>query len=305
MMTNNTCAYTKNNKAPYPRVSYDAECGYQLCIMEGYKIGTSNERLSELNLPAGVCRKCGKDIAPTQSEASEPAEGGECGKCGGDGKQRDSVGLAGDYCEACNGSGYQPAASQQAPADLVGEALAKLRYAAKYASGPFRTTDEIDFWCGKVLDHADEIEQAFAQHKLRQATSPDAVIDEFVERKWGIKPHFRELLCQRCNLEYPVWFTANELWNATVRDGEHFFCLTCFAVLAEERGVIKPTAWKVEPESKRLDVTTDVLAEAREFFRGDDWDVIREAIEAGAYTHATEMILKVMSGFALSRGGRK
>ena len=112
--------------------------------------------------------------APTQSEASEPAEGEERVFCG---CKPNTVGHEWP-CKLTP----QPAASQQAPADLVGEALAKLRYAAKYASGPFRTTDEIDFWCGKVLDHADEIEQAFAQHKLQQATSPDAVIDEFVRR---------------------------------------------------------------------------------------------------------------------------
>jgi hypothetical protein len=52
----------------------------------------------------------------------------------------------------------------------------------------------------------------------------------------------RELLCQRCGSEYPVWYAPDELWNRVQREGEHFLCLTCFAVLAEERG-IKPIAW--------------------------------------------------------------
>ena len=68
------------------------------------------------------------------------------------------------------------------------------------------------------------------------------------EVKETISEAVRELLCQRCNQEYPVWFAPNDLWNQVQRAGEHFFCLTCFAVLAEERGV-KTTAWKVTLES--------------------------------------------------------
>jgi hypothetical protein len=67
----------------------------------------------------------------------------------------------------------------------------------------------------------------------------------------------RELLCQRCNSEYPVWFCPNEIWNAVQQTGEHFFCPTCFAILAEERG-IRPTAWFVRPE-KDSDGETSLL----------------------------------------------
>lgn len=63
-----------------------------------------------------------------------------------------------------------------------------------------------------------------------------------------IGPADKELLCQRCVREYPVWFCPNELWNQVQREGEHFFCPTCFAVLAEERG-IKPTAWFLRQEN--------------------------------------------------------
>jgi hypothetical protein len=52
----------------------------------------------------------------------------------------------------------------------------------------------------------------------------------------------RELLCQVCNREYPVWFAPNELWNAVVRlsDGSDrwpFLCPTCFGMKAVEAGV--------------------------------------------------------------------
>lgn len=62
-----------------------------------------------------------------------------------------------------------------------------------------------------------------------------------------IKPAIRELLCQRCDEEYPVWFCRSEIWNKVHREDEHFLCLTCFAILAEERGLV-PTAWFVDIE---------------------------------------------------------
>ena len=65
----------------------------------------------------------------------------------------------------------------------------------------------------------------------------------------AIQPAIRELLCQRCDSEYPVWYAPNELWNQVQRDGEHFFCPTCFAVLAEERG-IETTAWRLTLETE-------------------------------------------------------
>lgn len=51
----------------------------------------------------------------------------------------------------------------------------------------------------------------------------------------------RELLCMKCQQEYPVWFAPNNLWNRVVRrpDGSDewpFLCPTCFATLAVERG---------------------------------------------------------------------
>jgi hypothetical protein len=60
----------------------------------------------------------------------------------------------------------------------------------------------------------------------------------------------RELLCQRCNQEYPVWYAPNELWNLVQQEDEHFFCPTCFAILAEERG-IRTTAWKLMLETEQ------------------------------------------------------
>lgn len=55
----------------------------------------------------------------------------------------------------------------------------------------------------------------------------------------------RECLCEVCQLEYPVWFAPNELWNAVMRwpNGREisekigFICPTCFAKEAKEKGV--------------------------------------------------------------------
>lgn len=56
------------------------------------------------------------------------------------------------------------------------------------------------------------------------------------------KPAERELLCQRCGLEYEVWYAPNGVWNRVQREGEHFLCPTCFTVLAQMRGEA-PIAW--------------------------------------------------------------
>lgn len=53
---------------------------------------------------------------------------------------------------------------------------------------------------------------------------------------------YKELICQKCGQDYPVWFCSNELWNQIVENNEHFLCLTCFASTAEARG-LKPKAW--------------------------------------------------------------
>lgn len=50
----------------------------------------------------------------------------------------------------------------------------------------------------------------------------------------------RELLCQECGVEYPIWYCDHFLWNPvaerlTLRSGVtvRFLCLNCFAVSAE------------------------------------------------------------------------
>jgi hypothetical protein len=64
----------------------------------------------------------------------------------------------------------------------------------------------------------------------------------------------RELLCQLCDREYTVWFAPSNIWNAVMRGGVRanpdeypFVCPTCFALLAEERG-IQTTGWRLAPE---------------------------------------------------------
>lgn len=74
--------------------------------------------------------------------------------------------------------------------------------------------------------------------------------------RFGRTASKRELLCQRCGHDYPVWFVSNELWNAVIRGGakggeespeENFLCPSCFAMLAGERGAVRPnTIWRLE-----------------------------------------------------------
>jgi hypothetical protein len=60
-----------------------------------------------------------------------------------------------------------------------------------------------------------------------------------------------ECLCQRCNQNYPVWYTSNELWNKYIDPYYHFLCPTCFCFLANLGGC-KNTGWFIiiKPEDK-------------------------------------------------------
>lgn len=73
----------------------------------------------------------------------------------------------------------------------------------------------------------------------------------------------RELLCQICDREYPVWFAPNKLWNAVMRNSDgtdkfQFVCPLCFALEAERAG-IKGTAWKLTLENKKAPTTPSNL----------------------------------------------
>lgn len=58
-----------------------------------------------------------------------------------------------------------------------------------------------------------------------------------------LSPPKKELICQACDQDYPVWFTDNALWNiVTFNTNIHFLCLNCFAILAEKKG-LKAATW--------------------------------------------------------------
>lgn len=52
--------------------------------------------------------------------------------------------------------------------------------------------------------------------------------------------NMRELLCQLCHKEYPIWYAPNDIWNSVMRDkgGREetpFVCPTCFGKEYEKR----------------------------------------------------------------------
>lgn len=79
-----------------------------------------------------------------------------------------------------------------------------------------------------------------------EATS---MIDAMARGGSGSFTPLRELLCQKCGRDYPVWFTDNELWNLVVPEDLHFLCMDCFAVMAEQHNII-PTAWYITRETR-------------------------------------------------------
>lgn len=51
-----------------------------------------------------------------------------------------------------------------------------------------------------------------------------------------------ELICERCDRDYPCWFVSNNTWNEVIRDevsGDsfQFLCPTCFVVIAAMQGI--------------------------------------------------------------------
>lgn len=72
------------------------------------------------------------------------------------------------------------------------------------------------------------------------------------------EPEIRELLCQKCGRDYPVWFAPNELWNRVAEGKFHFLCMDCFGLLAESQG-IKPTAWMLTEENIDLSMALEKI----------------------------------------------
>lgn len=69
----------------------------------------------------------------------------------------------------------------------------------------------------------------------------------------------RELLCEVCDRDYPIWYAPNPLWNKVMRwpDGREasekigFICPTCFAMEAERLGIRpKGEAWVLDLEER-------------------------------------------------------
>jgi len=57
-----------------------------------------------------------------------------------------------------------------------------------------------------------------------------------------------ELICERCDRDYPIWYTENPIWNETIRDdvaGDSFafLCPTCFCVHSAMMGITP--CWKL------------------------------------------------------------
>ncbi len=96
-----------------------------------------------------------------------------------------------------------------------------------------------------------------------------------------MKPAQRELLCQRCDQEYPVWYGDHFLWNPLADQltdetgiAVHFLCLNCFATCCN-RAVLKGNPdcriiWKLEiggPQDARLCLTTNAATDVQQVER--------------------------------------
>jgi len=111
----------------------------------------------------------------------------------------------------------------------------------------------------------------------------------------------RELLCEICDRDYPVWFAPSDLWNRVIRGGTKggdemyaFLCPTCFATLAEIAGV-ETTGWMLtteQPDVSALHIERSNLlselaaAEARAVRAEAERAELRAEVEMAADTFA-------------------
>jgi hypothetical protein len=90
----------------------------------------------------------------------------------------------------------------------------------------------------------------------------------------------RELLCDLCDRDYPVWFAPHDVWNAVVRQGGvdewAFLCPLCFSLIADERRPdLAPTGWILHPEGEPRIVRTTAACECQLSPLEKAWDRIR------------------------------
>lgn len=125
--------------------------------------------------------------------------------------------------------------------DAVAEAQRRYPASAAVAEPEATAHDDQERW-GRHLDVCERCRSGdYCVHGVALMDAADAAAAPVAEPP-------RELLCQRCNTEHPVWSADNDLWNQTLRrpdgsDEYHFLCPTCFVRLAAERGVT--TAFRV------------------------------------------------------------
>lgn len=79
---------------------------------------------------------------------------------------------------------------------------------------------------------------------------------------WGPLAEHPELKCHRCGGPNVSWVAPSPLWNQVMRGGDisgteihdGIVCPTCFAVLAEERGVAE--LWQLAPTKVHVELQT-------------------------------------------------
>lgn len=94
-----------------------------------------------------------------------------------------------------------------------------------------------------------------------------------------------ESICERCTGPNVVWSAPSPLWNEIMRGGsingneEHqIVCPTCFAYLAERRGVA--TLWKLFPE--RVYVELETVTPSGRVWNADTWMFEEPAVAGGS-----------------------
>ena len=59
-----TVKYTQTGvELAYPRVEWKCECGFRLCIIEGYNMNWESDNYGKLVYPKGKCMKCKCEIS--------------------------------------------------------------------------------------------------------------------------------------------------------------------------------------------------------------------------------------------------
>lgn len=121
----------------------------------------------------------------------------------------------------------------------------------------FDVNPKLNVYKGLLDQHVIAPEVRVHEDGTREVVGWSLILGGLYRSPDDTKKEKRELLCEICDRDYPVWYAPNPLWNKVMRapDGREaservsFVCPTCFTMEARRKG-IKGVAWVLSLEQR-------------------------------------------------------